>query len=179
MGFAFWSIVKFPDVVRDPRDVMVSRYYYNYWYVRYIQGGRKYSARSRFRHACLRSPWLRGLHFSRFVRQHLPAWQDHVRHALRNGPLAVIRYEDFLLDSEASLAALLHALGAEVAPETISRVVDTLEFKKMAKRVKRSEVEPSFFRKGVAGDWRTHFRSRDLAFLESTIDDRLRSFLLG
>ncbi len=72
-----------------------------------------------------------------------------------------LRYEDLLLRPEESMQPVFELLGAQADEVTVGRCVENNSFERAAGRPKGSEHSESFFRKGVAGDWRTRFTERD------------------
>jgi len=73
-----------------------------------------------------------------------------------------VKYEDLLQDTVAQTRRLVNFLGASSDKETVRRCIKKASFKKLSKGRKRGEEDPSsFFRKGVAGDWKNVFTERD------------------
>jgi hypothetical protein len=140
--------VRYAVLFRDPRDVAVSHYFY----VR-------------------NTPWhpehpvyaplavVEGL--DEFARRSLPAWADWVRswrdrHDEELG--LIVRYEEMLQDAEGVMTALAEHFELDSSPETVGRIVEQQRFERLAAGRRRGqERSGSFFRKGVAGDWKNHF----------------------
>ncbi len=72
-----------------------------------------------------------------------------------------LSYEDLLTEPEKNLKAMFQLLGASSDDATVSRCVEKNSFEKLARRKAGSEDSASFFRKGVAGDWRGVFNEDD------------------
>lgn len=69
-----------------------------------------------------------------------------------------IRYEDFLADGENTLARLLEFLGARADETTVKRCIRASSFEVASDNRRQGEEDPSsFFRKGIAGDWKNVF----------------------
>ena len=82
--------------------------------------------------------------------------------ALLGGNYAEVRYEDLLEGPEREMARLLSFLGAEADPDVVGRCVGAASFERLSRGRRRGEEDPtSFFRKGVAGDWKSVFTHRD------------------
>jgi hypothetical protein len=77
-----------------------------------------------------------------------------------------LSYEDLLLSPERSMQPVFELLGAMADEDVVSRCVQKNTFEKAAGRPKGTEESESFFRKGVAGDWRTLFTKRDSEIYE-------------
>lgn len=151
-------------IVRDPRDVYVSFYYFE----TSISRPPKWAGSDgHFRHVPERPlkedfkeyltakllfpshPWF---YFSQF----LDSW-------LGRPGICLIRYEDCLDDPEAQLTRICRFLGEGIELERISRAVEATSFNKITEERYGSAREPGqadntkFHRKGVAGDWKNHF----------------------
>lgn len=134
-------------LIRDPRDVMVSRYHL-------LVDKRGESSES----------------FARFVRdpqhglegwfRHYASWRDRWRLALR--------YEDMLADPQGEFGRLLEAIGATWTESGLREAIDRSSFTSLQRAEK--ERKPSadghglFFRSGSAGQWREYFDAADLDY---------------
>jgi glycosyltransferase involved in cell wall biosynthesis len=72
-----------------------------------------------------------------------------------------LRYEDLLLRPEQSMQPVFELLGAQADENVVSRCVQKNSFATAAGRPRGAEESESFFRKGVAGDWRALFTKSD------------------
>jgi hypothetical protein len=156
-------------IVRDPRDVAVSFYFYNLK-VRVIPDG--YSLEE---------------FVDRFVAANVVpyanrvgCWQDHVLSwvRLREGKpgFRLVRYEDLLADPVKQLTNLAPLLGIEPIPERIERAVrlssashmQSLE-KKQSKQwvaTKDTRQDISFVREAKAGGWRNKLSASAVRTIE-------------
>lgn len=107
-------------------------------------------------------------------------WAARVGKTVEDGPAllganyAEVRYEDLLARPEAEARRLLEFLGADADDETARRCVSAASFEKLSKGRERGEEDPSsFFRKGVAGDWRNTFTEQDRRVFEEAAGDLL------
>lgn len=87
-----------------------------------------------------------------------------------------IRYEDLLLDTPALFKRVLDFLGASSDERVIERCLRASDFERASSRRKGQEDSASFFRKGVAGDWRGVFTGRDKALYRELAGERLVEF---
>ena len=121
-------------VVRDPRDVMVSLYFH------LLRNGEvPYNY-------CLKD----------LVIERIDSWAVHIESWVSSAD-GILRYEDVLGDPVKSLGSAFSTMGFSVAPEVIVDASEVFRFEAMAKRKRGEEDVRSFFRKGVAGDWKNHF----------------------
>jgi hypothetical protein len=85
-----------------------------------------------------------------------------------------VRYEDLLKRPEQELERLLGFLGVDAGKDAVRRCVRSASFEKLSKGRKRGrEDATSFFRKGVAGDWREVFTERDKHIFKQEAGDLL------
>ncbi len=84
-----------------------------------------------------------------------------------------VRYEDLLEHPVDETRRLLRFLGADDAEETAQRCVEITSFERVSKRKPGQEDSSSFFRKGVAGDWKTVFNQDDKRAFRSVAGDQL------
>lgn len=156
-------------LVRDPRDVIIS-----YWY--YLSTLGQY-------HGSL-SDLLRAPEFG------VDAWSRHVRGWLEETPpstmINFIRYEDLKARPQFVLKHLLSLFGLYNQDELIDCALDALSFENM----RNSEIEYSsfnptipsdhaFMRKGKSGGWREEISESDLRFVENICGNLMSKFNYG
>jgi len=120
-----------------------------------------------------------GLFAEAQIRKLAADWNARVGKTVEDGPrlfgdrYAEVRYEALLSQPEGEVARLLRFLGAD---ETAAgRCVEAASFERLSKGRTRGEEDPSsFFRKGVAGDWREAFTDRDRRVFEKEAGGLLR-----
>lgn len=159
-------------VMRDPRDVMVSSYFFHQ-----MAG-------------FLEDPGT----FEEFMDKFLEGrvlfgkWTDHVkswRHTDLGDRIMYITYEEMAQDFPAALRRLSDFLGRNLSEEVIQKIAEHCSFKNMKantmsnfslipKVLMDSDKSP-FLRKGVAGDWKNHFSSEQLARFTSVIRKELEN----
>jgi hypothetical protein len=106
-------------------------------------------------------------------------WADLVGKASRDGRALLgdsyveVRYEDLLERPVDETRRLLRFLGADYAEETAQRCVELTSFERVSKRKRGQEDSSSFFRKGVAGDWKTVFNEEDKRAFKTVAGDLL------
>jgi hypothetical protein len=107
-------------------------------------------------------------------------WGERVGRTIEDGPAllgsnyAEVRYEDLLTRPEEEVRRLLEFLGAEAGEEAVRRCVSSASFEKLSRGRNRGQEDPtSFFRKGVAGDWRNAFTEEDSKVFEDEAGELL------
>ena len=110
----------------------------------------------------------RGLFTKQQVRGLSREWAANVGAAVEQGrslpddKYAEVLYEDLLQRPEQELARLLRFLGARSGEEAAAHCVGSSSFDRLSEGRQRGEENPtSFYRKGVAGDWKNSFTKRD------------------
>ncbi|KAG7474461.1 sulfotransferase family cytosolic 2B member 1-like isoform X1 [Solea senegalensis] len=160
------SKAKVINVLRNPKDVMVSSYYFHQMA------------------AFLEDPGT----FDEFMEKFLTGkvmfgkWTDHVkswRHTALGDRIMYITYEDMVQDLPAALRRISDFLGCNLNDETIQKIAEHCSLKSMkANNMSNFSLVPKqymdatkspFLRKGVPGDWKNHFTSEQLARFTSVI----------
>jgi hypothetical protein len=107
-------------------------------------------------------------------------WSRRVGKTVEDGPAllgesyAEVRYEDLLQRPEEETRRLFEFLRVEAGEETVKRCVEAASFERLSKGRKRGEEDSSsFFRKGVAGDWRNVFTEEDKEVFKEAAGDLL------
>src|SRR5262245_50465586 len=105
-------------------------------------------------------------------------WIDSVRaglEAVRRFPHTLqLRYETYLEHPERETERLLRFIGADASPERTQACVAAGSFSRLSGgRTAGEEDRASFFRKGVAGDWRRWLSSQQVAEFNEAAGDLL------
>lgn len=107
-------------------------------------------------------------------------WAKNVQRASEDGPAllgdnyAEVRYEDLIERPEQEAARLLAFLGASTDKETVRQCVGSTSFEKLSEGRKRGEEGASFYRKGVAGDWKNVFTKENQRLFEEEAGELLQ-----
>ena len=108
------------------------------------------------------------------LRQQLCGWSGHAISWLdqKDLPVHVVRYEDMISDTRATLRAALTFAGISATNDDVARAVRFASFEEM----RRQEIDagfseappncPSFFRRGTTGGWQTELDQRQIARVE-------------
>ena len=156
--------VRYVVLYRDLRDVAVSYVFY----VQQTPWHREYPVYARL------SP-REGL--AVFAQRTLPAHADWVRswQANRDADVSlVLRYEELLSDTAAIMTLVARHFELDSSPETVSRVVEAHSFRRLSEgRSQGQENTWSFFRKGIAGDWKNYFAPELKETYKSLVGDLL------
>jgi len=114
------------------------------------------------------------------IRKLAADWAARVGRTVNDGPrlfgdrYVEVRYEDLLTHPEEEMERLLRFLRVASDERSVRRCVGSATFEKLSKgRTRGSEDPSSFFRKGVAGDWRNAFTDRDRRVFEREAGDLL------
>jgi hypothetical protein len=73
-----------------------------------------------------------------------------------------VRYEDLLVRPNEEVKRLLGFLGVHTDERLVEHCVSSASFERLSRGRQRGQEDPSsFYRKGVAGDWRYYFSEED------------------
>ena len=164
---AIYPEAKVIHIIRDGRDVAVSAAHHtrNFGRARKSQGARESET---------------GMFSNGQLEKLAAEWASRVGKAVEDGPellgenYAEVRYEDLLHGPEVEVRRLLEFLGVDPGEETARRSVEAASFEKLSRGRKRGEEDPSsFFRKGVAGDWKNAFTRLDTEIFDEEAGELL------
>lgn len=149
------SFDKVLHIVRDPRDVTVS--YYFYWYDNLP------IARNEPEKVLSRRPWvIRKYYWKKTVYKVAREWSLHTLSWRHYEGAKLFRYEDLYADSLAVLVKICDYLEHPCPPSLLGDAIDLFRFERLSGgRHAGDELATAFFRKGVIGDFRNHFDLAD------------------
>lgn len=137
-------------IIRDPRDVMVSRYHKRR--DRWQDFASSFSVFIRDPRFGLEDWWA-----------HYLSWRDHW--------LLTLRYEDLLAHPKEGFARLVDVLGIVVDEGTLEAAIERADFRRLqAAELRRNPDAPEgalHFRAGSAGQWARYFDDDDLEYYRS------------
>jgi hypothetical protein len=172
-------------IIRDGRDVAVSQTHHK-WNQAEDQGGSGKINPDQLakREAYRRDPRSlietgQGIFPDEWLTNHAAKWNAKVSKTVKDGPALLganygeIRYEDLLERPEEEMKRMLEFLGADASERTVRRCVDAASFEKLAEGRERGQEAASFFRKGIAGDWKNVFTEQDKRDFKAVAGDLL------
>ncbi|XP_044306053.1 sulfotransferase 2A1 [Varanus komodoensis] len=167
----FSSKAKVIYTLRDPRDVVVSYYH--------------------FSKMC--PPFEDPRSFDHFLKSFLNgnvyfgSWFDHISGWMKQkgkSNIFFISYEQLKQDLHGCVERLCHFLGRELDGTAISSVVENASFEAMQKnRMCNSTMLPkelmdqekgTFLRKGICGDWKTHFTVAQSEYFDRVYQEKMQ-----
>ena len=130
---------QFIHLVRDGRDVIVSKYYYE-------------------KEFCVKNGIYEQFEmpFDEYVSQVATEWRTFILAWLNVTPYTY-RYEDFLQNPINTLQKALGGVGVDVSDSQVRHGVATNTKSRFKRSLDNLFSHNTFVRKGVAGDWRNHF----------------------
>jgi hypothetical protein len=152
---------KFVNIVRDPRDVAMSRLHHA------LRSKRNYLAN------------LSAPESLQFLREGADDWVRSVQpvfefETANPGCLINVRYETMIEQPAAEARKVFGFLGVSTADDVIAEVVRTTSFEAQSGRKPGTEDTRSFLRKGVAGDWVGRLEGPALDALVEACGDHIR-----
>ena len=157
---------RFIHIVRDPRDVTVSRLFH--------------AKRAGYEDALTAGTDT----YYELVGNAASAWATHngnVEAFLLAAPANAamvhrIRYEHLMRDFDAVVAALFGFLEVDNGTQLVACVREATDFERLSGRRKGEEDPSSFFRKGVVGDWEGRLDKKALDIVEGRCGALMRTF---
>ncbi|XP_061772286.1 sulfotransferase 2B1-like isoform X1 [Nerophis ophidion] len=160
------SSAKVIYVMRNPKDIIVSSYYFHQMATFLEDPG----TLDKFIDKFLQGRVL----FGKWT-NHLKSW----KRAELGDRILFITYEEMIQDLPSALRRISDFLGKNLSDEVIRKIADNCSFKSMQANAMSNlslipkeymDTEKSqFLRKGVAGDWKKHFSADQVARISSTI----------
>ncbi len=98
---------------------------------------------------------------------------DRDGNKLYGGAYLEVRYEDLIREPVENLQRIFELLGARSGRSEVERCIEASSFERTSNRRPGEEDPESFFRKGVAGDWRSVFTARDREIYEGIAGEQL------
>jgi hypothetical protein len=148
-------------VLRDGRDVMVSFYYHSLFlrddwlnYHEFIDTSRALKISDP---GNIQENLQRFIEY-KFTAKNIPrfSWSEFVLSWL-NREVPIIKYEEMLTCPEKSIKKALDHYSIEASIDRVRRTISKYSFKNLSGRNSGQEDKKSFLRKGISGDWKTHF----------------------
>ncbi|CAK6437270.1 unnamed protein product [Pipistrellus nathusii] len=150
----FKSKTKVIYLIRNPRDILVSGYFF--WII------------SRF----VKRPESLEQYFKWFIQGHVAfgSWFDHTRGwmSMRGQEnVLIVSYEELKQDTRSAVLKICHFLGKTLEPEELSSLLTHSSFQVMKENKMSNytllrgwlieDQNGSLMRKGISGDWKNHF----------------------
>jgi len=146
---------KFIHMVRDGRDVVVSKYFYE-------------------KDFCVANQLCERFDepFDDYLRRVAAEWRDYVE-AWQRTNTPVYKYEDFLQDPDGTLGKVIHDLGVEVSAPRIRSAVESNTKEKFKRSLDKTFQHNTFVRKAMAGDWKNFFGAAQIDIFKQIAGEML------
>jgi tetratricopeptide (TPR) repeat protein len=154
-------------IIRDPRDVVISGYFYHLWcQENWCRQPKSYYDNRSYQEVLNALPQEEGIALemktvTRWTIRNMIKWD------YSNPNIIEVKYEELIKDEEAGFDKIFQHYGLSEAE--ISESLDIVRqhtFKQMAKRQPGQEDRNSIFRKGISGDWKNYFTSEHIQLFE-------------
>ncbi len=149
-------------LVRDVRDVIVSYYFFSFFYAKEknISLYNKMKSYMKFQDYESIEDNLPSFIEKLFLLKIYPRfnWQEFIISFYGKKNILWIKYEDLLSNTFDSMYSLLGKLDKnEVDKDKLMKIIEKYTFKRMVKNYQTDDPKSSFLRKGIAGDWKNYF----------------------
>ncbi len=137
------------SITRNLRDVVTSAYYH-------------YRRKEGYAASFETFYWQRGRGIADFVRRYNQLW------SVSSSRLHVASYERLRTDFASEVREIGRFLGLALSHEEVERIRQETTLEALREKYGQSEDDerPTFFRKGIVGDWESHFDARMLRDIE-------------
>jgi len=164
-----WTLedkVRFITVIRDPRDVVISNIFYLENLAPELGGW------ADLKNISLSARIGKYLEKAVYDLELLEKWSVY-------GPAKTLYYEKLLHSPQISMKQVFEQIGLNVSDAECERIVRNNAFSKLSGgRRTGQENTRSFFRKGVAGDWKNHFGKEEIGLFKTVNDGRWNRLLV-
>ncbi len=161
-------------VVRDPRDMFVSFYYFETTY----DGRREQLAVNRFytrdSERDVRDDFAAYLKAKLENRTYPPfSYHEFVDSWIERPGVCLVRYEDMLAETVTQMGRVIEFAGLSMDRDRLGKIINYHHFTSATKRAEGVGRMPGeadankFLRKGIAGDWRNHFNETSCKLIEN------------
>ncbi|XP_006997242.1 sulfotransferase 2A1-like isoform X1 [Peromyscus maniculatus bairdii] len=171
----FRSKAKVIYVIRNPRDVLVSGYFF----------GRNTNL--------IDNPESLGTYIERFLKGNVPygSWFEHTRDWLsmrKNDNFLLLSYEDMKENTRGTIRKICDFLGKKLEPDELDLVLKYSSFQAMKENkmynfsIIRKDVNINglvLMRKGVPGDWKNHFTVAQAENFDKVFQEKMAGFSPG
>lgn len=156
---------RFVHIVRDPRDVAVSRLFH--------------AKRAGYQDALTAGSDT----YYEMIGNAASSWAQHNGNVEKFAEANVanakalhqIRYEALLMDFDGVAAEVFTFLEIDSGPAVVATIKDATDFERLSGRKQGEEDPASFFRKGIAGDWEGRLDARALEIIASHCGGAMRT----
>ncbi|NP_001290636.1 sulfotransferase family 2, cytosolic sulfotransferase 2 [Esox lucius] len=158
-------------LMRNPKDVFISSYYYHGMASFLVNPGTQEEFLQKF----INGEVIYG------------SWFDHVKgwlNAKDQDCIMYISYEEMILDLKDSVSRISQFLGKTLDNEVIEKIADHCVFKNMKQnKMSNFSMVPTGFmdqnksgslRKGIAGDWKNHFTVAQTEYFDAAYNDKMK-----
>lgn len=169
-GYSYYRYRRIIFLVRDPRDAVISRYFW--WH---------------------KKANYRPMNLFNYIKQkgldyYISFYNEWMQHQDETMGFLVIRYEDLRKDTYTELKKIINFLGLNIPDKTIGDSIEYASFKNMRKMEAKGQsktLSPGDYqntefyktRKGKVGDFKENLSREQIASIEKEINERLTPFL--
>ena len=146
---------QFIHMVRDGRDVVVSKYFYE-------------------KDFCVKNNIIEEFNYTlaQYIEKTSKDWAEYVS-AWEDQQVITCRYESLLHDAFEELSRVFSLLNISVTEKAMKASIEANSKEKFSKSLDKAFKHNTFVRKGVAGDWKNHFSEKHKAIFKGNAGEWL------
>ncbi|XP_052569103.1 sulfotransferase 2A1-like [Peromyscus californicus insignis] len=171
----FSSKAKVIYIIRNPRDILVSSYFFFY------------------KTNLVKNPESLGTYFEWFLKGNVPygSWFEHICAWLsmrERDNFLLLSYEDMKKDTKSTIMKICDFLGKKLEPDEMDMVVKHSSFEAMKENnMSNFSLIPEdvitnglvLLRKGTTGDWKNHFTVAQAEVFDKVFQEKMAGFPTG
>ena len=158
--------LKYLIIVRDPRDKIISEYYY-------IKNNPKHWDHHNAIKMSLNDYITFKFESGEFEQQSINWIRTWLNNYNREFGL-IVKYEEMLKEPFQNFKIILNFLHIDISDQECEEIIEKNSFKKITGRKEGIEDKKSFYRKGVAGEWVTIFNAEQKYLFKSIGEDIIK-----
>ncbi|MBD3322934.1 glycosyltransferase [candidate division KSB3 bacterium] len=155
-------------VVRDPKDIIISYYYFHYYFLPYKKNGRsvipEYDTREE------------GKHLEATIDFVIREWKTFMNACINTNNVLYVKYEQLHTTPHETIARCLEDIEISHKSEIIDEAIRVYDFRNISGRKKGKEEKHSFFRKGVVGDYKNYLSQKQIEKIHVALHSELLKF---
>lgn len=155
------------QIVRDPRDVIVSYYYFIHFFRMSKSNPELVNNYSKLQQS---------RNFNQMIKKVCGELNNYYQQWRAVPNKIAVKYEDLQSNPEETIRTILKTLNIDAPDFLIKEGIEAYAFSNITGREKGAEENTKFFRKGIVGDYKNHFGSLQNIYVKRKLKDYFKEF---